>query len=317
MAEGLSAGFRAHFAGIHLYNPPHVMTGTELIPHPEMPAGTVKALSQALTERFGRQIVLCADTPAFAGNRIGFKVLNEVAKLALQHGVQAMDVLVGPYTGRALPPLATIDLVGWDVHKAIVDNVHALVRDEAADSFAIPAYMDSLIHRGHLGDKTPMLGGFYRRIREDGRLRVEVLDPASGTYKPEQPNLTYSFVEEVRDLNRRGRYREAMSRFMDAKGDEADLARRVVLGYVSYALNRIGEGQLVARAEDVDRIMSTGFHWVPPSALVDIIGVERTLGLIDRYQLSPPELLKAAARGDVPTPLCTLPNLSAGRYLSG
>jgi 3-hydroxyacyl-CoA dehydrogenase len=317
MAEGLSDGFRSHFAGIHLYNPPHMMTGTELIPHPEMPRSLVEALARTLGERFGRQVVVCADMPAFAGNLIGFKVMNEVAQLAEQHGVQVMDTLVGPYTGRALAPLATVDLVGWDVHKAIVDNVHALVQDEASDSFALPAYMDRLIKHGHLGDKTPMLGGFYRRVREEGRFTVEVLDPVSGSYKPAQADVTFPFVEEVRDLNRRGRYRDAMRRFMEADGTEADIARRVVLGYVSYALNRVGAGQVVATAQDVDRIMSSGFNWVPPTALVDIIGVERTLDLLDRYDLAKPELLQAAARGDIPAPLFRLPNISAGRYLSG
>ena len=83
-------------------------------------------------------MIECADTPAFAGNRIGFKVLNEVAQLAADYGVAYMDQLVGSHTGRALPPLATIDLVGWDVHKAIVDNLWEYTDDEAHDSFVLP-----------------------------------------------------------------------------------------------------------------------------------------------------------------------------------
>ena len=81
-----------------------------------------------------------SDTPAFCGNRVGFKVLNECAQLADEHGVAFIDSLVGPHTGRAMPPLATIDLVGWDVHKAIVDNVYANTNDEAHAAFALPAY---------------------------------------------------------------------------------------------------------------------------------------------------------------------------------
>lgn len=317
MAEGLSEGFRSHFAGIHLYNPPHVLVGAELIPHPEMPAAMVQALAGVLNERFGREVVVCEDMPAFAGNRIGFKVMNEVARLAERYGVQVMDTLVGPYTGRALAPLATVDLVGWDVHKAIVNNVHANIRDEAGEVFALPAYMERLIERGHLGDKTPLLGGFYRRVREEGRFVVEVLDPESGSYAPEQKGLTFPFVEAVRDLNRRGRYRDAMRSFMEAQGEEAELAQRVILGYISYALNRIGPGEVVKSAEDVDRIMSSGFNWAPPTVLVDLLGVERTLALLDRFGLPQPALLVAAANGDVPTPLFSLPNVNPGRYFSG
>ncbi len=321
MTEGLSDGFRAHFAGIHLYNPPHMMTGTELIPHPEMEPALRDALVELLGERFGRQVIVCADMPAFAGNRIGFKVLNEVAQLAAQHGVQLMDTLVGPYTGRAMAPLATIDLVGWDVHQAVVDNVHANITDEASDKFVLPAYMQKLIYRGHLGDKTPGLGGFYQRVQPDGHfggksMQTEVLDPASGSYKPTE-KLSIPFVEEVKELQRRGRYREGVDRFMAAEGEQADLARRVVLGYVSYALNRVGPGEVVEQYQDVDRIMSAGFNWAPPSALVDLIGAERTQRLLEQYGLPVPALVAAAARGEVSAPLFSLPFVAAGRYFSG
>jgi 3-hydroxyacyl-CoA dehydrogenase len=317
MTEGLSDGFRQHFAGVHLYNPPHMMTGVELIPHPEMPAALRESLSAVLSERFGRQVVVCADIPAFAGNRIGFKVLNEVARLAEQHGVQMMDTLVGPYTGRAMPPLATIDLVGWDVHQAIVDNVNANVRDEAGDAFVLPQYMANLIHRGHLGDKTPLLGGFYRRFVEDGRTVREALDPASGRYKPMGAPPKIAFVEEVRDLHHRGRYREGVDRFMEATAPEADIARRVILGYVSYALNRVGPNEVVQSYADVDRIMTSGFNWAPPSGIVDLIGVDRTVSLFERYSLPVPAVVAAAQRGEIPTPLFNLPFVTPGRYFAG
>lgn len=325
MAEGRSEGFRSHFAGIHLYNPPHVMTGVEVIPHPDVAPALTDELQRMLTERFGRQVVVCADTPAFAGNRIGFKVLNEVAQLAEQHGVELMDTLVGPYTGRAMAPLATIDLVGWDVHQAIVDNIRENVHDEADAAFVMPKYMVKLVERGHLGNKTSDLGGFYRRVVGEGRLtegshgRVEdqVLDPASGRYVPRKGSPQIAFVEEVRDLHRRGRYQEGVQRFMAAEGDQADLARRVILGYVSYALNRVGPDQVVQTYADVDRIMTSGFNWAPPSGYVDLIGATETRAAMERYGLAVPAIVDAAARGDLPTPLFNLPFVNPGRYFSG
>ena len=137
--SGRSESFRRNFLGIHLFNPPNVIVGTEVIPHaetdPKLVADFVEMLEQPLRARGHR----CTDdTPAFAGNRVGFKVLNEVAQLAAEHGVAFVDYLIGPYTGRAMPPLATVDLVGWDVHKAIVDNVYANTNDEAHDAFELP-----------------------------------------------------------------------------------------------------------------------------------------------------------------------------------
>jgi 3-hydroxyacyl-CoA dehydrogenase len=282
-----------------------------------MPPEVVEELNRIMTERFGRQVITCADMPAFAGNRIGFKVLNEVAQLAERHGAQLMDTIVGPYTGRAMAPLATVDLVGWDVHQAIVDNVLDNVQDEAIDAFRLPNYMKSLIGRGHLGDKTPMLGGFYRRVSEDGKTTVEVLDPTTGRYKPLDRSLRVPFVEEVKDLHHRGRYQEGVHRFMEAEGFEAETARGVILGYVSYALHRVGEDQVVASYADVDRIMTAGFNWAPPSAIADLIGIPETIAAMERHGLSVPPLLRAAARGEVPTPLFNLPFVTPGRYFAG
>ena len=132
MARGRSDSFRRNFLGIHLFNPPHVIVGTEVIPHPDTdPAVTSRASCAMLTKRLGRKVIVTSDMPAFVGNRVGFKVLNETAQLAAEHGVAFIDYLIGPHTGRAMAPLATVDLVGWDVHKAIVDNVYANCEDEA------------------------------------------------------------------------------------------------------------------------------------------------------------------------------------------
>jgi 3-hydroxyacyl-CoA dehydrogenase len=182
MCEGRSEDFKAHFLGVHLFNPPTIITGTEIIPHGGTEREVVELMHHVLEATFDRVVVECADTPAFAGNRIGFKVLNEVAQLADEHGVAYMDQLVGTHTGRALAPLATIDLVGWDVHKAIVDNLHANTRDEAHAQFELPAYMARGIERGHLGRKTRDKGGFFRVDGKGPDAMHFVLDPATGDY---------------------------------------------------------------------------------------------------------------------------------------
>ena len=116
--------------------------------------------------------------PAFAGNRVGFKVMNEVAQLAEEIGVALTDKLVGPYTGRAMTPLATVDLVGWDIHRAIVDNVYENTNDEVRETNKLPGYMATLMEKGVLGNKSG--GGFFKK---DGKTRL-ILDPASGDYTP-------------------------------------------------------------------------------------------------------------------------------------
>jgi 3-hydroxyacyl-CoA dehydrogenase len=315
MAKGRSESFRRNFLGVHLFNPPSVIVGTEVIPHAETDPKLVTAMVEMLERRFGRVVTHCKDMPAFAGNRVGFKVLNECAQLASEHGVAFIDYLIGPYTGRAMPPLATIDLVGWDVHRAIVDNVRANTRDEAHAAFQLPAYVAELIEKGHLGNKTPERGGFYRRTKEDGKTINLVLDPKSGTYRSsaDQKVAPLPFVEKMRQLHNTGRYADAFKVFLDAKGAEADLARKVVLGYVSYALNRVGENEVVREASDVDKIMGFGFNWAPPTVLADVIGTKETIAAIDKAGLPVPKVLAGAKPGQR---LFTVPAVNIGRFFA-
>ncbi len=304
VSSGLSIGglcaerserFRRSFLGIHLFNPPTVIVGCELVPHAATDPGVVAVARDFLAKVLGREVVETRDTPAFAGNRLGFKVLNEVAQLAEEHGVAFMDQLVGPHTGRALPPLATIDLVGWDVHKAIVDNLYAHTFDIAHDSFRLPAYMQRGIDAGHLGRKTRDKGGFFRIEGKGADARQLVLDPATGDYRPlaERAPPIPACVERMKAALRTGRPGDAMEVMCTSESKEAELLRRVMLGYISYGLGLVGE--VVERPRDIDRIMGFGFHWAPPGVLVDTIGAGRTIVMLERARLPVPTPILDAA----------------------
>lgn len=317
MCEGRSDDFRRHFMGMHLFNPPHVIVGTEMIPGPETDREVFQSMSQFARRKLGRAVIECRDRPAFAGNRVGFKVLNECALLAEVHGVSNIDYLIGRHTGRALAPLATIDLVGWDVHHAIVENVYAHTRDEAHELFQMPVYMKQLMDEGHLGNKTPAEGGFYRRMTDaNGKRMVSVLDPRRRSYSEgaAPPPNKQAFVEEMKALHAVGRYRDAMRLLLTAPGTEAELTRRVIVGYVSYALNRVGPDEVVDSPAGVDSIMGHGFNWAPPSVLVDLWGKSATLKAMDELGLKVPPVLARLADGQR---LFTGQSASIGRYFIG
>jgi 3-hydroxyacyl-CoA dehydrogenase len=308
MCEGRSPEFRARFLGAHLFNPPTVIVGCELIPHPGTAPDVVATIREFLEGVCGRQVVQCNDTPGFAGNRLGFKVLNEVARLAETYGVAFMDQLLGPHTGRALAPLATIDLVGWDVHKAIVDHLYAQTGDPA---FVLPAYMQRGIDRGTLGRKTRDKGGFYRIEKVDGVTREYVLDPKTGEYLPRaEVAPTCKLVETMQAAAKTGQLPDMMEVLCSAEGPEAALLREVLLGYISYGLGLVGE--VVREPRDIDRIMGYGFRWAPPSMLVDAIGAARTVTLLEQAGLAVPPSVAAAARAG--TGMLAEPALDQARF---
>ncbi len=292
-----SASFRSNFVGIHLFRPPAAITGCELIAHPGTDPGTI-AVVRDLLVRCGREVVEVSDAPGFAGNRLAFKLLNEVAQLAEQHGVWFMDQLVGPHTGRTLAPLATIDLVGWDTHRAIVDHLHGATHDIAHDQFRLPGYLQRGMDRGLRGLAAHDRGGFYRIEGSGAAARQLVLDPATGDHRPaaELARPLPAFVEAMKTAIRsrpdRG-YRGAMDVLCTATEPAADLLRRIVLGYISYGLGLVGD--VVDRPRDIDRVMCFGFHWAPPSVLVDAIGPGRTIVLLERARLPVPRPVIDAA----------------------
>jgi 3-hydroxyacyl-CoA dehydrogenase len=322
MAAGRSESFRKHFLGVHLFNPPNVIVGTEVVPTRDTDPALTAFVIEFLERRLGRKVIETSDTPAFAGNRVGFKVLNEVAQLAAEHGVLYLDTLLGPHTGRAMAPLATIDFVGWDIHRAIVDNLHAHTSDEAHGAFALPGYMAGLAEAGHLGNKTPDRGGFFRQApaskdaAKGGKgQELWVLDPARGEYRPAVELATEppEIVRRMKSLHRVGRYREALGLLLTAEGHDAELMRRVVLGYVSYGLGRVGE--VVRAVRDVDRIMGFGFNWAPPGLLVDLCGARPVIDALERMRLPVPRcLVDHAERGQR---LFTEPFVDPGRFFHG
>jgi len=308
LCAGRSDSFRKHFLGLHFFNPPNVIVGTELIAGRDTDPALVDFIEAFATIRLGREMVRAFDTPAFAGNRVGFKVMNEVAQLAGEIGPLLADKLVGPYTGRAMTPLATIDLVGWDIHRAIVDNVYANTDDEAHATNRLPDFMAKGMAKGVLGNKSG--GGFFKK---DGKKRL-VLDPASGDYRPEAeialPDLGY--IAEVAALHRDGRYKEGMAVFLRAKGEHAKRARKVIAGYVAYAFHRVGE--VASSIDAIDRIMGLGFNAAPPSVLVDAFGVAGTVAMIEEAGLAVPAALVEAARTGKPERFFQHPRINVGRF---
>ncbi|MFP6656517.1 MAG: 3-hydroxyacyl-CoA dehydrogenase family protein [Myxococcota bacterium] len=308
LCEGRSDSFRKNFLGLHFFNPPNVIVGTELIAGKDTDPAIVDFVDAFSQLRLGREMVRTFDTPGFAGNRVGFKLMNECAQLAGEHGPLLVEKLIGPYTGRARTPLATVDLVGWDIHRAIVDNVYENTNDEARETNKLPAFMAKLMDQGVLGNKTG--GGFFKR---DGKKRL-VLDPATGDYTPEEeiklPDLGY--IDEVSAFHRDGRYQEGMAAFLNAEGEYAKIARGVIAGYIAYAFERVGE--VTETIDGIDRIMGLGFNAAPPSVLVDAFGAQGVVDMIGEAGLAVPRALAEAAKTGKPSRFFNHRRINVGRF---
>ena len=294
MAASQSESFQSHFLGTHFYNPPSKLPANELIFHSKMPLELRNFITDFCEKVLRRQNIVTHNTPAFAGNRIGFQFLNYAAQQAEIIGVEKIDYLLGPYTGRAMAPLATIDLVGLDVHKAIVDNVYAKVTDEVHATYKMPAYMQKMIDSNILGLKTK--GGFFKRGADKEKL---VLNTSNMTYQPVAPQKI-DFVEKIKQSLHDGMYEQAIHILKNAEGSDADIVKKFILGYISYSFNRIGEATPIEDGiHGIDKVMAFGFSWLPPSGWVDLLGGSKeVIQMMEKYKIAIPSSLQKISTND-------------------
>ena len=209
------------------------------------------------------------DSPAFLGNRIGFQFLNEAMLAAQEYqdngGIDYIDSILGPFSGRSMAPLVTCDFVGLDVHKAIVDNLHENLKVADKTGLEMPGFSLKLIGSGKLGRKTK--GGLYKtQIMPNGEKKYLVYDIATDMYR-ERINYNFSFAEKAIRYLSEGKYYAAAQAIVSNKSSEAEICTAFMLKYVFYALNAsIAVGQ---STDDADDVMANGFNWCPPQALLE------------------------------------------------
>lgn len=290
LVEERSEGFKKHFLSTHFYNPPERMLACEIASQPDTDPQVYDFVREFLEHNLRRVVIPVKNIAGFAGNRIAFLLFSRITALAEEYGVDLMDYLIGPYTGRIMPPLATIDLVGLDIHKAIIQSLYENTNDEMHDFLSLPPYINKMIDNGILGNKTK--GGFYKKLESGKNL---VFDPVTFDYIPTiEPHIC--FVEKAKRLTRLGMYREAFDAIKTARGREADIVTDILCTYIGYSYARIGE---VTDYEfgiyGIDKVMSFGFNWAPPSLIMDMLGgKEAVLQLFEKKGLHVPDSLKSS-----------------------
>jgi len=275
IAEGFSEDFRRCWFGTHFFNPPRYMRLLEIIPTPEADRAAIDALAHFADLRLGKGVVYAKDTPNFIANRIGtFSVLNAM-RLMQEFGfsIEEVDALTGSAVGwPRSATFRTIDLVGLDILSSVVSNFLRNVRDERSD-LETPSFVHQMLERKWLGDKTR--GGFYKKIKNDGKEERLGLDWKSLEYRPQQrPKFpALEMAKQVENTPERLR----MLLAGDPKKDKAAAFLWAALADLwTYSASRIPE--ISDSIVELDRAMRLGFNWeLGPFELWDAAGVEPTV----------------------------------------
>ena len=148
-------------AGLHFWNPPHIIPLVEVTKGSSTSAATARTLMDLCRKLGKRPILVRHDIPGFVGNRLQFAVLREALHL-LNEGVASAEDIDAAMTGGPglrwafMGPLRTADLGGLDVFHAISQYMFAELSDEKKPNGVLP----ELVERGNRGAKSGR--GFYR-----------------------------------------------------------------------------------------------------------------------------------------------------------
>jgi 3-hydroxyacyl-CoA dehydrogenase len=285
LTEGRSEDFKKHFCGTHFFNPPRYLKLLEIIPSPQTDPSVVDFLMNYGDLYLGKTTVLCKDTPAFIANRVGvysiMALFHIVEKLGLT--VDEVDKLTGPLIGR--PKSATFrtcDVVGLDtlahVAKGVYDNCPS---DESRDVFKLPVYVQQMLERKWLGDKSRQ--GFYKKVKDEkGKSDILSLDLKTLEYKPKD-KVKFPVLEMAKTAENLTDRLRILFKGQDKAGE---FYRKSFLGLFSYVSNRIPE--IADELYKVDMAMNAGFGWeLGPFELWDALGANECLALMEKEGLSP------------------------------
>ena len=238
LGTGLPDAVQPRWLGTHFFNPPRYMRLVELIPAPHTDPAALAWLRAAIEIRLGKGVVQARDTPNFIANRIGVFVLLNTLRLMgeLGLGVEEVDALTGPVLGwPKSATFRTLDMIGLDTLAQVIRNSQQnLPQDERRELFQVPAYIEAMLTRAWLGDKSGQ--GFYKRVGEEvWALNLETLE-----YHPRRKvSLAYDDLRSAAHA----------SPFVRQSLDEL----------FRYCSARVGE--ITDEPEAIDQAMRWGYNW--------------------------------------------------------
>lgn len=160
-----ASGRPDRFAGMHFFNPVHVMRLVELVRGLETTDATLAAMGEVAV-RMGKEVVVVRESPGFVTSRINALIGNEAFRM-LENGVASaedIDKALKLGLNHPMGPFELVDLVGLDVRLSILEHLHRTLGDTYRPSQLLAQYVKA----GRLGRKSGK--GVYVYDEEGNRI---------------------------------------------------------------------------------------------------------------------------------------------------
>ena len=296
IAEPFSDDFKAHFLGVHFFNPPRYMKLVEIIPTEWTKPEVSCSIFGFLNQRLGKGVVPAKDEPNFIANRIGTFGMMATVHEMLDMGFTPTEVdqMTGKAIGHASSAtFRTSDLVGLDVLAHVNKNLYpAVPNDEDRDVFQLPEVIEKMLEKKLLGDKTK--GGFYKKTKNaEGKTEILELDLETFEYKP-QEKTKFPSLEAAKQIEDKEKRIKALVWSKDRVGE---FLWNTMSRTFRYAANRIPE--IADTIVEIDNAIKWGFGWeIGVFETWDAVGVKESVERMkEENQPVPENVQKMLASG--------------------
>jgi 3-hydroxybutyryl-CoA dehydrogenase len=151
ITEMAGAGDRPErFAGMHFFNPVHIMKLVEVVRGLETSETTLDLIEE-VSRRMGKETVRIQESPGFVTSRINVLIGNEAFRM-LESGVataEDIDKALKLGLNHPMGPFEMVDLVGLDVRLSVLRHLHATLGETYRPSNLLVQYVKA----GRLGRK--------------------------------------------------------------------------------------------------------------------------------------------------------------------
>ncbi|MFT4294243.1 MAG: 3-hydroxyacyl-CoA dehydrogenase NAD-binding domain-containing protein [Micropruina sp.] len=286
LVEGRDAGFVAHFAITHFFNPPRQMPLLEVVAGVSTDPDVVDRLVAAGDHQLGKTVLRCRDTPGFLANRIGnfWMAVASAEALAGDIDIETADAVMTRAFGTPRTGVfGLFDLVGINLVPSIWTSfLRLLPADDGYHRYDITVndVFTGLLERGLVGRRGP--GGFTRRRKTADGPVDEVIDTETFEYRPRRTPSDPAL--QVRGLKATCATDSPAGRY----------AWTVLREFVDYCC--VTAPQIADQVGLIDDAMKLGYAWqAGPFELADTVGVD---WLVERFEAEGrpvPALLRHAA----------------------
>lgn len=146
------------FAGLHFFNPAHIMKLVEVVRGHQTSEDTITTLLQ-FCKRLGKTAVVCKDAPGFIVNRVARHFYLESMRIAEKNMASIEDVdKAMESAGFKMGPFRLMDLIGMDINLAVSRSLYDAF-DHTPRFEPSPLQVEK-VSKGELGRKTGK--GFYQ-----------------------------------------------------------------------------------------------------------------------------------------------------------